>query len=242
MITDRDVYPAVKVALSSVEMVPDMAIVDAELASTMPPQLTADTGFDALTHAVECYVLIPPSDIVDGLAVRASQTVLSWLPKAVADGQDKTARERMHMASTMAGMAFSNGRLGLVHACGHQLESSIGLSHGRSLALIIDHVLAYLFPSISTRVGELAQALGLGATNDREAAEKLIASLDQLKEEIGIPSSIKEAGTDEAKFKADLDKLAENAIASGIAPKGMTPEEVKDIYLKAWEGAKVQLP
>ena len=242
VITDKDVYPAVKTALRSAGMVPDMAIVDAELAATMPPHLTADTGFDALTHAVECYVLTPPSDVVDGLAVRATQTVLSWLPKAVADGQDKTAREKMHMASTMAGMAFSNGRLGLVHACGHQLESSTGISHGRSLALLIDYALAYLFPSISARIGELAQALGLDAANDKEAAERLIAWLARLRKEIGIPSSIKETGIDEAKFMANLDKIAENAIATGIAPKEMTPEEVKAIYLKAWEGAKVQLP
>lgn len=121
VITNRDVHPAVKNALAFEQLTPDVAIADAEMASSMPPHVTADTGFDALVHAVECYVYIDESDIVDPLAVRSARLVFEWLPKAVANGQDVSAREKMHMASLLAGMAFTNGRLGLVHGTAHQL-------------------------------------------------------------------------------------------------------------------------
>ena len=240
LITDRQVDPPFKVFLMSADMAPDIAIIDPELALTMPPSVTANTGCDALVHSVECFLLTPPSDIVDGLAIKAANTILTWLPKAVANGKDRTAREKMHTAATIAGLAFSNGRLDLVHACAHQIEVAFDIAHGRACALMLSHVLAYLFPFVAARAGELAAALGFQAANEKEAMEKLIVALEQVKKEVGIPASIKEMGiVDEATFRAKLDAMAANTLAS-CAP-GPTPKDVKRLFVKVWEGAPVEV-
>ncbi|MBN2187568.1 MAG: iron-containing alcohol dehydrogenase [Dehalococcoidia bacterium] len=240
LITDRQADPPVKVFLMSADMAPDIAIIDPELAFTMPPSVTANTGCDALVHSVECFLLTPPSDIVDGLATKAANTILTWLPKAVANGKDRAAREKMHTAATMAGLAFSNGRLDLVHSCAHQIEVAFDIPHGRACALMLNHVLAYLFPFVAARAGELAAALGFQAVSEKEAMEKLIAAIEQLKKDVGIPASIKGIGTvDEANFRAKLNKMAANTLASCAA--GPTPTDVKRLFLKAWEGAPVEV-
>jgi len=241
MITDEEVQPPAKTMMISAQMVPDVTMVDAELASTMPSSITADTGFDALSHVIEGYLLTPPSDIIDVLAVGAAQAVFSWLPKAVANGKDVTAREKMHIAATMGGMVISNGRLGLLHDCAHQIGPAFQITHGRAVALMFCPALAYLFPSVSARFGELARRLGLEPANDRDAAEKLIAEVEHLKKQVGMPSSIKETGLDEKGFMAKLDMLAQNTLGGRVGPSGPTLEDIKDLYLKAWEGAKVQL-
>jgi alcohol dehydrogenase class IV len=241
VITNRDVHPAVKNALFSQQLTPDIAIADAEMASTMPPHVTADTGFDALVHAVECYVYIDESDTVDPLAVRAARLIFQWLPKAVANGQDVSAREKMHMASLLAGMAFANGRLGLVHGTAHQLGAEFGVAHGRANALMLNYVFAYLFPTRAGRMAQLAHELGIEATNEREAAQRLIDKLEDLKRQVGIPASIKDTGIDEKTFMVELDMLSVNARGARPDPEGRLVPAIRDMFLKAWEGAKVRL-
>jgi len=241
LITDRNVDPPFKVLLLAADMAPDIAINDPELASTMPPHVTADTGSDALVHSVECFLLTaPPSDIVDALAVKAANTILAWLPKAVANGKDRAAREKMHMAATMAGLAFANGRLDLVHATAHQIEVAFGIAHGRACALMLCHVLAYLFPRVAARAGELAAALGFQATNEKEAMTRLVTAFQQLKKDIDMPSSIKEMGiVGEATFRSKLDAMAQNTL-TGCLP-GPTAEDVKQLFLAVWDGKPVQI-
>jgi len=241
MVTNRDVHPAVKNALFSDQLTPDVAIADAEMASSMPPRVTADTGLDAMVHAVECYVYSEESDIVDPLAVRAARLVFEWLPKAVTTGQDVQAREKMHMASMLAGMAFANGRLGLVHGTAHQLGAEFGVPHGRANALMLCYVFAYLFPTNGGRMAQLAQELGIGVTGEREAAQRLIDKLDDLKRQVGIPASIRETGIDEKAFMAEVDMLAVNARGARPDPEGHYVAAIRDIFLKAWEGAKIRL-
>jgi alcohol dehydrogenase class IV len=241
MITNRDVHPAVKNALFSDQLTPDVAIADAEMASTMPPHVTADTGLDALVHAVECYVYIDESDIVDPLAVRAARLVFDWLPKAVANGQDVTAREKMHMASLLAGMAFANGRLGLVHGTAHQLGSEFHVPHGRANAIMLCYVFAYLFPTNGRRMAQLARELGIEVGNEREAAQRLIDKLDDLKRQVGIPASIKDTGIDEKTFMIELDMLSVNARGPRPDPEGHLVAAIRDMFLRAWEGTKIRL-
>jgi len=241
LITNRDVDPPVKTFMMGAQLAPDIAIIDPELALTMPPRVTADTGCDALVHSVECFLLSRPSNLVDGLAIKAASTILAWLPKAVANGKDRTARENMHMAATMAGMAFTNGRLDLVHATAHQMEVAFaGIAHGRACGLMLCHVLAYLFPFVACRAAELATALNLQYSSEREAMTKLIMTFQQFKKDVGIPSSIKETGVvDETTFMSKLDAMAKNTLAN--CSPGPMPKDVKRVFLKAWEGSPVSI-
>ncbi len=241
MVTNRDVHPAVKNALFSDQFTPDVAIADAEMASSMPPSVTADTGMDALVHAVECYVYSEESDIVDPLAVRAARLVFEWLPKAVATGQDVAAREKMHLASLLAGMAFANGRLGLVHGTAHQLGAEFGVPHGRANALMLCYVFAYLFPTNGKRMAQLAGELGIEVTGEREAAQRLIDKLDDLKRQVGIPASIKDTRIAEQTFITEVEMLAVNARGARPDPEGHYLAAIRDIFLKAWEGARIRL-
>jgi alcohol dehydrogenase len=237
---DKDRLP-LKTLVVSIHMVPDVAIVDAEIASTMPPALTADTGYDALTHAIEGYLYTPSSDIIDALAVRAARTILDWLPRAVEKGNDVTTREKMHMAATMSGMVISNGGLGLVHDSAHLLGGIFKMPHGRACALMLCQVIGHVFPSMASRISELAKALGLKPDNERDAAKKLIAALESLKKQIGLPSSLKEAGVNEKKFMAELDEMSRLTVA-GHPERPTTLQDARDLYLKAWLGAKVEIP
>lgn len=241
VITNYQVDPPVKKILYSVQFAPDVAIVDAELASTMPPNITADTGFDALVHAVESYTVGQTTDIVDSLAVAAAKTIMEWLPTAVADGSNVIAREKMHLAATMAMVACTNSTGGLNHDAAHQLGSFYHITHGRANAVMFCHFLAWLYAYNPDREAMLARELGMEVKNTRDGAQKLIAAISGLRKTIGLPSSIKEVGIDEAIFMSKLDQLAEYTLASGISPQRPSLDEVKELYLKVWEGTEPKL-
>jgi len=241
VITNYDIDPPVKRILFSREFVPDVAIVDAELASTMPPSITADTGFDALVHAVECYTIGWTSDIVDSLAVTAARTIMEWLPIAVADGSNVIAREKMHLAATLAMIACSNSTGGLNHDAAHQLGSFYGIVHGQANAVMLGHFLAWLYAYNPEREATLARELGMEVKDTRDGAQKLIAAMGKLREKISMPRSIKEVGIEEATFMSRLDQLAEYTIASNVSPQRPSLDEVKELFLKAWEGAEPKL-
>jgi len=254
VITDRDVEPHFKVVWGSPHLVPDVAIADPELAASMPPAVTANTGFDALVHAIECYVLTPPSDLIDSLAIGAARTIWEWLPRVVADGKDMLARDKMHLAALQAGMAFSNGRLGLVHVIAHDIGAVFGIPHGRANAFMLCPAFAFLYPGRKARLSSLATSLGIAGRGDRTKVANLLTGLDELKQEIGIPLAIKDAGQDKGQFQAKLDPMAEsymNNIGRGIA--GLPPEvrktvglpasadEVKELLMHAWNGTRADL-
>ena len=254
VITDRDVDPPFKRVWSSPQLVPDVAIADPELASSMPPDVTANTGFDALVHAIECYVLTPPSDLIDSLALGAARTIWEWLPGAVANGEDMQSRDKMHLASLQAGLAFNNGRLGLVHLTAHDIGAVFHIPHGRANAFMLCPAFAFLYPTRKERFSNLATSLGISGRGYRGKTANLLTSLDQLKQKIGIPLAIKDTGLDSAKFHAQLDPIANgymNNIGRNLAnlPRDVrrasglptSADEVKALFTHAWNGTTAEI-
>lgn len=237
LISNHESTPPVKVRIVNMGMLPDMAICDAQFPYTMPSSVTADTGFDALVHAIECFIVNKPSEFVDALAIKAFQTLYRWLPKAVSNGQDKEARERVHTSATMAGIAACNGSTGLVHDMGHQLGSAFKIAHGRSVALALDVGLSYFLPRAEGRFMEAAEAIGLRPEDGRDAAVRLLSALTQLRKEIGIPLTIREAGvSEESRYIGIIDSLAANAHSLSIRPISEGPEKIRELFLKVWQG------
>ena len=220
----------------------------------MPPSVTANTGFDALVHAIECYVLPPPSDMVDPLCVIASETIWKWLPEAVANGGNMIARDKMHLAALQAGMAFGNGRLGSVHLLSHEISAIFGIPHGRANAFMLCPVFAFLYPTHKARLASLCDLLGFSGKDDRAKITNLLAGLDKLKQEVGIPLAMSEEIADDV-FSAQLNPLAEsysdyiiNIRLAALTPEQcradgwpVSDEEVKALYNHAWNGTRVEL-
>ncbi len=242
VISSYEADPPVKKVFYSVQFAPDLTIIDAELAATMPPHVTADTGFDALVHAVEAYTVSRVSDMVDSLAVTAIRTIIQWLPVAVADGADVTAREKMHLAASMAMMACTNSTGGFNHDAAHQLGSFYHMTHGRANAVVFCHFLAWLYQYEPERLAGLAGELGIDIKDARNGVKKLIEDMASLRKKTGLPGSIKEMGIDEGDFMTRLNQLAEYTISSGISPQKPSLEEVKRFYLDVWAGTEPELP
>ncbi|MDO8636236.1 MAG: iron-containing alcohol dehydrogenase, partial [Dehalococcoidia bacterium] len=236
ILSNHESTPPVKVRIVNMDMLPDTAICDAQFPYTMPPSVTADTGFDALVHAIECFIVNKPSEFVDALAIKAFQTLYRWLPKAVHQGQDKEARERVHTSATIAGIAACNGTTGLVHDMGHQLGSAFKIPHGRSVALALDAGLSYFFPRAEGRFIEAAESIGLQPKDGRDAVVQLLSALTQLRKEIGIPLTIQEAGVSEEQFMVIVDSMAANAHSLSIRPIPEGPEKIRELFLKLWRG------
>ena len=242
VISTHEVDPPVKRLFFHFQFAADVAIVDAELAATMPPDVTAATGYDALVHAIESYVGGETPVIIDGLAVTAIKTILEWLPRAVADGSNVTAREKMHLSATMAMVACTNSTGGLTHDAAHQLGSFYHLTHGTAVAVMLAHLLAWLYAYNPEREAMLAKELGMEVKNTRDGAQKLIAAVGELRKKVVLPGSLKEMGIDEGVFMSQLDQLAEYTLAAGLSPQRPSLDEVKELYLKVWEGAEPTLP
>jgi len=251
---DHTMKPPYKAGFGFKEMVPDVAIADPELTISMPPEVTANTGFDALVHAIECYVLKPPSDLVDSLALWAAKTVFEWLPRAVANGKDLLARDKMHLASLQAGMAFGNARTGVVHDTGHFLGSTFHIPHGRTCAFMLCQSFAFLYPTRKERFSSLATALGISGRGHRGKTENLLVRLDQLKQAVGIPLAIKDTGIDSAHFQAALNPIADMYMRTTgqriaklppdrrqAAGYPETADELNQLYTHAWNGTWAEL-
>ena len=246
-----------KYPLADYELTPDMAIVDAELMMNMPRGLTAASGIDALTHAIEAYVSILATEYTNGLALEAIDLIFDYLPDAYNNGaNDVTAREKMAHASTIAGMAFSNAFLGICHSLAHKLGAEHHVPHGIANALLINEVIKfnavenprkqgtfsqYKYPNAKFRYARIADYLNLGGNTDDEKVELLIKAIDDLKVKLGIPASIKDSGVSEEKFFATLDQLSENAFddqCTGANPRYPLISELKEIYTKAYYGSE----
>ena len=214
-------------------LVPDMAVVDPTLTLTMPPELTADTGIDALTHALEAYVSIFASPYTDAFCLQAVHLILDALPRAVADGSDLRARTDMANAATIAGLAFSNAFLGVNHALAHAVGARFGVAHGRVNGVFLPHVLRYNAavpakfmpaPGYSAYVApqkyaQIAWVLGLGGRGEEAARERLFARVDELLREVGIPRSLQELGIAPGAWTDALPGLCRAAFAD---PSGRT--------------------
>ena len=253
VITDETT--GVKYPLADYELLPNMAIVDADLMMTMPKGLTSASGIDVLTHALEAYASMMATDYTDSLALMAAKSVFNYLPRCYDNGaNDPEAREKMANASTMAGMAFANAFLGVCHSMAHKLGAFHHLPHGVANALMISHVIRfnaeevppkmgtfpqYEYPHTRARYAEVADYIGLKGKDDAEKVENLIKEIENLKKKIDIKSSIKEYGIDEKDFLDRLDEMALQAFddqCTGANPRYPLVSEIKEMYLKAYYG------
>ena len=246
-----------KYPLADYELMPNMAIVDADMMMNAPKGLTSASGIDAVTHALEAYASMLATEYTDGLAKEALRNIFKYLPRAYENGaNDPEAREKMANAATMAGMAFANAFLGICHSMAHKLGAFHHLPHGVANALLISEVVRfnaveapekmgtfsqYDHPHTLSRYAEVADALGLGGNSDEEKLENLIAKIEELKATIGIKKSIKEYGIDEKDFLDRLDEMVEQAFddqCTGANPRYPLMSELKEIYLRAYYGGE----
>lgn len=251
VITDKETNT--KYPLADYELTPDVAIIDPQFVMTVPKTVTADTGMDVLTHAIESYVSNMANDYTDGLAIKAIQLVFEYLPQAYRDGSNALAREKMHNASTIAGMAFANAFLGINHSLAHKLGAAFHIAHGRANAILLPHVIRYnakkptkfvLFPKYEhfvadKRYAEIARVLGLPAATTDQGVESLVQAIYQLAEELHIPMSIAENGVDAKEFEAQVDALADRAFEDQCTtanPKLPLVTELAEVYRQAYKG------
>ena len=253
VITDEKT--GVKYPLADYQLLPNMAIVDTDFHMSAPKGLTAASGIDAVTHALEAYASMLATDYTDGLALKALKTIFEYLPMAYDNGQtDITAREKMANAATMAGMAFANAFLGVCHSMAHKLGAFHHLPHGVANALLIEEVLRfnsseapakmgtfsqYDHPHTLARYAEVADYLGVKGESDREKLEGLIKMINDLKARVGIKPTIKDYGVDEKVFLDRLDEMVEQAFddqCTGANPRYPLMSEIKQMYLNAYYG------
>ncbi len=253
VITDEST--GVKYPLADYELLPNMAIIDADNMMTQPKGLTSASGIDALTHALEAYASIMATDYTDGLALKAMKNIFTYLPSAYENGaNDPIAREKMADASTMAGMAFANAFLGVCHSMAHKLGAYHHLPHGVANALLITEVMRfnaaevpakmgtfpqYQYPHCLARYAECARFCGFVGKDDKDTLEKFIKGIEELKEKVGIKKTIADYGIDEKTFLDTLDEMVENAFddqCTGANPRYPLMSEIKEMYLKAYYG------
>ena len=253
VITDSDT--GIKYPLADYELMPDMAIVDADLQMSAPKGLTAASGIDAVSHAFEAFASMLATDYTDSLALRSLKIMFEYLPRAYENGaNDPEAREKTANAATMAGMAFANAFLGVCHSMAHKLGSFHHLPHGIANALMLNEVIRfnsadspakmgtfpqYAYPHTKARYAEIADYLNLGGKTDDEKVESLITALDALKEKIGIKKTIRDYVPDEANFLNRLDSMTEQAFddqCTGANPRYPLMSEIKQMYLNAYYG------
>ncbi len=217
---------------------PIAALVDYELTLTMPPRLTADTGIDALTHAIEAYVSRRANPFADGMAAAAMRAIAPNLRRVWADAGDRAAREAMMLGATQAGVAFSNSSVALVHGMSRPIGAHFHVPHGLSNAMLLPVVTAYSAPAALTRYADCARAMGVAADGegDQAAVARLIDELARLNADLEVPSP-RAYGIDEARWTALLPTMAEQALASGSPgnnPIVPTPDEIQSLYRQAW--------
>jgi alcohol dehydrogenase class IV len=231
-----------KMGLGNRENVADMAIVDPAMAAGMPPRLTADTGLDALCHAVEGFTCSWHTDVTDGLCVTACRLVLDYLPRAVEDGADMVAREKMHTAATCAGLGFGNALASMAHALGHTLGAVFHVHHGRAVGLFLPYTLEFYAREAPERSAELGRLLGCTQAHGEEAARDLARCLRELTQRIGNPVRVAELGIDRAAYEAQLEKLMDDAFNdTQMITACRTPayDELRHILLYAYEGQPI---
>lgn len=253
VITDKE--RDIKYPLADYELTPDVAIIDPEFVMSLPKAITADTGLDVLTHAIEAYVSVLASDYTDALAIAAIKIIFKYLPRAFADGSDAEAREKMHNASCMAGMAFSNAFLGINHSLAHKVGAEFPISHGRANAVLLPYVIAYnatkpdkftIWPKnevfvADKRYAEIAEAIGRPGKTVEEGVKNLIAAVRELMETLEMPQSFRDCGVDKKAFESRVATLADRAYedqCTGANPKQPKVADLEQILKIAFDGEK----
>ncbi len=250
----------IKYPLADYSLTPNMAIVDPELVLNMPKGLTAFGGIDALTHALESYVSVYASEYTNGLALEAIRLLMKYLPSAYENGaNDPKAREKVHYAATMAGMAFANAFLGVCHSMAHKLGSTFHVPHGLANALMISHVIRYnatdvpfkqaifpqyKYPNAKWRYARIADYLQLGGTTEDEKVEKLVDAIESLKRRLNIPMTIREVlNDDDRAFYDHVEEMADQAFddqCTGANPRYPLIRDLKELYTLAYRGCRVE--
>jgi alcohol dehydrogenase class IV len=231
-----------KMGLGHRENMVDLAIVDPEMAAGMPPRLTADTGLDALTHAVEGYTCTWANDLTDGLCLVAARLVFEYLPRAVADGSDMEARERLHNAATCAGLGFGNAMAAMAHAMGHSLGGVFHTPHGRAVSLFLPYTIEFVAKEAPDRYAELAAFTGCSQEGGERAARALANRIRDLFRKVGSPTSVAEAGIERAAYEAQLETLIDFAFNDTqmlTTVRAPSDEELRQLFLCAYEGEAV---
>lgn len=251
VITDKE--NNVKYPLADYELTPDVAIIDPQFVMTVPPSVTADTGLDVLTHAIEAYVSNMANDYTDGLCMKAIELVFKYLPTAYRDGSNELAREKMHNASTIAGMAFANAFLGINHSLAHKMGAEFHIPHGRANAMLMPHVIRYnatkpkkftAFPKYEhfiadKRYAEIAKMLGLPCRTTEEGVESLVQAIIKLAKEMNVTMSLADFGVNKAEFDSKVDYLADKAFEDQCTtanPKLPLVSELAEIYKNTYKG------
>lgn len=247
VVTDKKAQ--VKIPLSEDMMLPDIAILDEELTKTVPPAVTADTGIDVLTHAIEAYVSVKATEFTDIYAEKAIKDVFHYLGRAFDDGQDTEARRKMHVASCMAGIAFTNASLGINHSMAHTLGARFKLPHGRSNAVLLPYVIGYnagMFDGTvqqsetAKKYAAIAHLLGFPAADTEMAVACLIRAIQMINQKLGIPATIKECGVIDSLFEENAPLMAENAFddqCTGGNPKTISKQELLNLFKRAYYGS-----
>lgn len=253
IITDEQTH--VKYAIADYALTPNVAVVDPNLVDSMPKGLTAVSGIDAITHAIEAYVSVMATNFTNSNSLEALKLLFRYLPRSYKEGKnDPIAREKVHYAATIAGMAFANSFLGVCHSMAHKLGAMFGVPHGMANALLINQVIKYnandcptkqtafpqyKFPNAKAKYGQIADELGLGGKNDDEKVQLLLDALTNMKKELGLPMSIKDFGIDEKEFMSKLDELVELAFddqCTGANPRYPLFKEIRQMYIDAYNG------
>lgn len=235
VITDTE--KKIKYPLVSPEIIPDIAIVDPEIPATMPPHITANTGMDVMAHAVEAFVSINASDYTDPLALRAIELVFEYLPLAVADGNDLKSREKMHNASTLAGMAFSNASLGIIHSLAHKIGGELHIDHGLANAILLPYVIQFNYQAAAEKFSTIEKTLGI---------DSLANAIRELNQKINIPANFKDIDWLEITadyFEEIVERMAQNALQDPCTltnPLKPTVEDMKELYRDSFYGAATQ--
>lgn len=235
-----DYKKQIKYPLADFNLTPDVAIVDSELAETMPKQLTAHTGMDALTHAIEAYVAALRSPFSDPLAMQAIVMIKDYLIKSYNGNIE--AREQMHMAQCLAGMAFSNALLGITHSMAHKTGAVFHIPHGCANAIFLPYVIDFNKKSCMDRYAAIAKNLGLSGNTEEELVDALTTMIKNLNKEMDIPLTMKDYGISEEDFKANVDRVANNAIqdaCTGSNPRSINEDEMKKLFTAIYYGDKV---
>lgn len=254
VITDKK--KNIKYPLADYELTPDIAIIDPDLVMSLPKKITADTGMDVLTHAIEAYVSNMASDYTDGLSEKAVELVYNYLPVAYEDGSNRLAREKMHNASTIAGMSFTNAFLGINHSLAHKLGGEFHIAHGRANAIILPYVIKYnsckptkfvSFPKYEyfiadEKYAKLAKRLGLKCETTGQGVKSLIKAILDMNKRLEIPATLQDEGINEEEFLAKLDDLAEKAFEDQCTtanPRLPLVTELRQILLDAYYGKNI---
>ncbi len=240
-----DYAKGVKYPLADFEITPDIAIVDPALVTTLPPKQVAYTGMDALTHAIEAYVSTLNSPFTDPLAIKAIEMVFDYLPQSYSGDMD--AREQMHYAQCLAGQAFSNALLGIVHSMAHKTGAAFStghIPHGCANAIYLPYVIKYNShePEALRRYADIARRVGLGGTSEKSQVNALIAKIDEFNAKLNIPKTLKDFGIDEAEFKEKIANIAELAVGdacTGSNPRSITPEQMEKLFNCTYYGTEV---